>query len=285
MREHSTRVLEEGLAFPEDPRWHDGLLWYSDMHMGEVRTVDAEGRGRVTVEVETGPSGLGWLPDGTLLVVSQEDRKVLRRDETGLTEHADLGRVATGLCNDMVVDARGNAYVGNFGFDLYAGDAPVPACLALVTPDGDVSVAVENLLFPNGAVITPDGATLVVGETFAGHLTAFDIDPDGSLANRRVWARLDGGSVPDGCCLDAAGAIWVASPTTGDVVRVEAGGSVTDRVVVSAGRKAYACMLGGADGRTLFCCTSSEMLPPLTIESRGGAIETATVEIPHAGLP
>ncbi|MCC7076326.1 MAG: SMP-30/gluconolactonase/LRE family protein [Acidimicrobiia bacterium] len=285
MRDHATQVLAEGFAFPEGPRWHDGLLWFSDMHAGEVRTVDASGESRVRFEVDAGPSGLGWMPDGTLLVVSQEDHRVLRWDGRALTGHADLEGVAAGPCNDMVVDARGNAYVGNFGFDLYAGETPVPTCLALVTPKGDVSVAAADLLFPNGAVVTPDGTTLVVGETFAAQLTAFDIGPDGSLGNRRIWARLAPGDVPDGCCLDAAGAIWVASPTTGHVVRVEEGGHVTDRVTVSEERSAYACMLGGADGRTLFCCTSSEMLPSLTCEARSGAIETVAVDIPHAGLP
>lgn len=276
-------VVLDGLAFPEGPRWHDGRLWFSDMHAHEVLALDIDsGKARTMLEVSNAPSGLGWLPDGTLLVVSMEDRKVLRLTDDGLVEHADLSPWATFHCNDMVVDALGRAYVGNFGFDLHERADPVPATMVRVDPDGTASPAAEDLNFPNGTVITPDGRTLVVGESFAGCLTAFDIADDGSLSNRRVWAQLEG-AVPDGICLDAEGAIWVASPTSNDVLRVREGGEVADRVAIDSG--AYACMLGGDDRRTLLVCTSDSSDPVECARQRGGRIESMRVDVPGAGLP
>ncbi len=227
------RVLLEGLAFPEGPRWHDGRLWFSDMHSFVVVAVDEDGNREDRARVPNCPSGLGWLPDGRLLVVSMTDRRILRQEADGsLTELADLSSLAPYHCNDMIVDREGRAYVGNFGFDLAGGAQPVLTNLILVTPDGDARVVAEDLLFPNGMVITPDARTLVVGETFGAKLTAFDIALDGSLSNRRVWASLSN-AVPDGICLDTAGGIWVASPTSGEVLRVVEGGEVTDRVQVT----------------------------------------------------
>lgn len=285
MERHSTEVLTSGLAFPEGPRWRDNLLWFSDMHGREVRTVDVRGRGSVVVKLQDRPSGLGWLPSDVLLVVSMDDRRVLAWDGVSLEEHADLSDVAPGRCNDMLVDSRGNAYVGNFGFDLFAGGEPKSTVLALVGTDGAVSIAAEDLLFPNGMVLFPDRSTLVVGETFGARLTAFDVDEGGRLSGRRVWAALEDGHVPDGICPDADGAVWVASPTTGVALRVLEGGEVTDIVEVSEGRAPYACMLGGPDGRTLFCCTSSTMFPEEAAAQRGGAIEAVEVPVPHDGLP
>ncbi len=277
-----TNVLLDGLRFPEGPRWHDGRFWFSDMHAGQVIAVDLSGRSEVVVEVKAEPSGLGWLPDGRLLVVSMQDRRLLRLDADGLTQVADLSDLASYHCNDMVVDAEGRAYVGNFGFDLHAGESPTSANLILVHPDGRSEVAAADLRFPNGAVITPDGRTLIVGESFGGCLTAFDVADDGTLSARREWAKLEG-AVPDGICLDAEGAIWVASPIgKGGVLRVREGGEVTQRIAVE--NEAFACMLGGPERRTLFICTAPDSNPEKTGD-RGGRIETVEVEIPGAGLP
>jgi sugar lactone lactonase YvrE len=214
-----------------------------------------------------------------------EDRKLLRREASGeLATHADLSGVAIYHCNDMVVDARGRAYVGNFGFDLHTQQKPRPAKLALVQPDGAVSEAAKDLQFPNGAVITPDGRTLIVGESFGQRLTAFDVDSaSGALSRRRVWAAL-AGAVPDGICLDAEGAIWVASPMTREVVRVHEGGRVSQRIA-SGERMAIACMLGGADRRTLYVLTSPSIDPDECRRLRSARIERVRVDVPGAGLP
>lgn len=279
----AAQVLLEGLAFPEGPRWRDGELWFSDMHDRTVKAVDPSGRCRDVVRVESDPSGLGWLPDGRLLVVSMRDRRLLRLDPEGLREHADLSGIATGHTNDMVCDALGRAYVGNFGFDFMARAEPRNASLALVTPDGRVSEAAADLAFPNGAVITPDGRTLVVGESFAARLTAFDVAEDGSLWGRRLWAQLPPGQTADGICLDAEGAIWVASPPGGVLLRVHEGGRVSDEVAVRG--QAIACMLGGADRTTLFACSADALDPETCRAQRSARIEVASVEVPGAGFP
>jgi sugar lactone lactonase YvrE len=276
------KAILDGLYFPEGPRWHDGKLWFSDMHGHRVMTVGLDGTAAAVVDVPAAPSGLGWLPDGRLLIVSMEDRRLLRLDPSGLTEVADLSRLATFHCNDMVVDAQGRAYVGNFGFDLHGGATPAPAPILLVLPSGEVRVAADELQFPNGTVITPDGRTLIIGESFAARLTAFDVAADGSLSNRRVWATLSSG-VPDGICLDAEGAIWVASPISAEVLRVREGGEVTDRVAVE--KQAFACMLGGPERRHLFICTASSGDPKIARDLRDGRIEVVEVEVPGAGLP
>jgi len=277
-----TEVLLADLAFPEGPRWHEGRLWFSDQHDHRVVAVDMNGAAQTIAEVPEQPSGLGWTPDGRLLVVSMVDRCLLRLDDTGLTKVADLSPYATYHCNDMVVDAQGRAYVGNFGWDIYGGGDPVDTGLVLVSPEGNTRVVTEGLRFPNGTVITPDGATLIIGETFGACLSAFDIAPDGSLSNRREWARLQG-AVPDGICLDAEGAIWVASPVSAEVLRVREGGAVTHRIPVET--QAFACMLGGPDGRLLCICTALDSEPGKCRASRSGRIEVVEVDVPHAGLP
>lgn len=277
-----TEVLLSGLAFPEGPRWHDGRLWFSDMHDHRVIAVDMAGRAETIVGVPQQPSGLGWLPDGRLLVVSMVDRRLMRLDGTTLTEVVDLSPYATFHCNDMVVDARGRAYIGNFGWDLHGGGTPVDAVLVIVTPDGRARVVADALRFPNGTVITPDGRTLIVGESFGARLTAFDIAADGSLSNRREWARLHG-AVPDGICLDADGAIWLASPVSAEVLRVREGGEVTDRIAVAT--QAFACMLGGPERRHLFICTALDSEPERCRASRSGRIEVVEVAVPGAGRP
>ncbi|MFW9784052.1 MAG: SMP-30/gluconolactonase/LRE family protein [Candidatus Heimdallarchaeota archaeon] len=269
-----TKVLLEGLKFPESPRWHDGKLWFSDMDLKKVMTVDLNGTKEVILEMEDSPSGLGWLPDGRLLIVSMDEERLLRLDSDGVKIAADLKSLATFKCNDMVVDKQGRAYVGNFGFD-YNKERFKPAEIILVKPDGTVQVVADNMAFPNGTVITPDDKTLIVAETFGSKLTAFDILDDGLLKNRRIWATIEG-LLPDGICLDADGGIWVASPGRGKVFRVLEGGEITHEVQVST--QAFACMLGGHDRRTLFVATS-------TNERSTGQIEIVEVEIPGVGLP
>lgn len=229
------------------------------------------------------PSGLGWLPDGRLLVVSMTDRRLMRLDPAGLTEVADLSKLATFHCNDMVVDALGRAYVGNFGFDNVKEQELVPARLILVMPDGTTRVVAEDLHFPNGCVITPDGRTLVVAETYGARLTAFTIAADGSLSDRRIWANIPG-TTPDGICLDAQGAIWVASPISREVLRVREGGEVTQRTPTTG--QAIACMLGGPDGKTLFVLMSKlKFNAEQSRDALAGSIATMRVEVAGAGRP
>jgi sugar lactone lactonase YvrE len=279
-------TVVDGLAFPEGPRWHEGRLWFSDMHDHRVMTFDpGTGATAVVLELSGQPSGLGWRPDGTMLVVSMVDRRLLAVRDGAAVEVADLSDVAHFHCNDMVVDARGNAYVGNFGFDLHDPDADQrTTTLALVTVDGDVRVVADDLFFPNGCVITPDGGTLVVGESFGGRLTAFRIADDGSLHDRREWARVRG-AVPDGICLDADGAIWIASPISHQVLRVAEGGQVLAEVRTSDERQPFACMLGGTDRRTLYVCTALDSEPGAAVAAKAGRIEAVDVDVPGAGLP
>ena len=276
-----TTVLIDGLIFPEGPRWHDNKLWFSDMGGRMVMTVDLQCTVEKIAHVPGQPSGLGWLPDGRLLIVSMGDRKLLRLDPEGITEVADIFHLASCHCNDMVVDSQGRAYIGNFGFELSMGAPFKEAEIILVTPDGDARIVAENMAFPNGTVITPDGKSLIVGETFGSRLTAFDIEPDGSLTNRRIWAEMKRG-VPDGICLDAEGAIWVASPRSAEVQRIKQGGEVTHCVPVET--QAFACMLGGPDRKTLFVCTADNT-PRDPMEGPSGRIEMVQVDVPGAGLP
>jgi sugar lactone lactonase YvrE len=279
-----TRVLVDGLHFGEGPRWHDGRLWYSDMYDHAVHAVDTDGNDERVVEVAQQPSGLGWMPDGSMLVVSMVDRKLLRWDGTTLAEHADLSPHATYHCNDMVVDAVGRAYVGNFGWDYEQGGTPVPAAMCRVDPDGTVSVAADGLMFPNGTVITPDGRTLIVGESFSAKLIAFEVDADGGLSNRRVWADLSSAGVTaDGIALDAEGCIWVATAFAPRCVRVAEGGEIVGEVTTE--KTTYACMLGGPDGRTLFVMTAPNAQHDKAGAVREGCVEVTEVAVPHAGLP
>ena len=278
-----TTVLLDGLCFGEGPRWHDGRLWLSDMHDHKVIAVDETGVAESIVEVPAWPSGLGWMPDGSLLIVAMRERKLLRWVDGELEEHADLSALASFHCNDMVVDAHGRAYVGHFGFDLHNQADFKAAELIAVEPDGSARIAARDMAFPNGAVIAPDGKTLIAGETFAGRLTAFDIDSEGDLSNRRVWAQLPQGVVPDGICLDEGMGIWIASPTSNEVLRALEGGEITDRISLDQG--AFACMLGGADRRRLFVLTAGDSDPETCRAKRSARIEYVDVEIPGGGLP
>ncbi len=276
------RVILDGLVFPEGPRWHEGRLWFSDMHAHEVIAVTPDGERETIVEVPNQPSGLGFLPDGRLLIVSMTDRKLLRLDPDGLQEVADISDQVPFHCNDMVVDAEGNAYIGNFGFDLLGRATPQPTTMVLVRPQGESLVVADGLQFPNGTVITPEGDTLVVGESWGQRLTAFDIEDNGGLSGRRVWADL--GFSPDGICLDAEGAIWVAIPTNpGALVRVAEGGEVLERIDVSD-MGVYACMLGGEDRKTLFSLEAPTSNPQPG-DPRQGRIRAFDVEIRGVGLP
>jgi len=270
-----TEVLLDGLKFPESPRWHDDKLWFVDIDGHKVLTVDLNGNSEIILERDDQVSGLGWLPDNRLLVVSMRDNTLLRLDPEGVKVVADLNKFKTVMCNDMVVDKRGRAYVGNMGFDYFDDKPFAPTNLILVEPNGDARVVVENMAFPNGTVITPDDKTLIIAETFAAKLTAFDIMDDGSLTGRRVWANLKS-LAPDGICLDAEGGIWLAAPGRKRVVRVLEGGQITH--IVRVENDAYACMLGGSDCKTLFVATSKHTRD-------AGKIEFVKVDIPGAGLP
>jgi sugar lactone lactonase YvrE len=289
-------VLVTGLYFGEGPRWHDGRLWFSDFYDHAVKTVTLDGDLEIAVDLGEGqPSGLGWLPDGRLLIVSMLDRRVLRREADGsLVEHADLAQIASYHCNDMVVDRLGRAYVGNFGFDLdayiaehgvegaLAEPGPPRAVLTRIDPDGTVQVVADGLKFPNGTVITPDGSTLVIAETLGLCLTAFDIAEDGSLDNRRSWAEL-GFHAPDGICLDADGNIWVANPLAPECVLYAPGGTALERV--ETGEPCFACMLGGPDRKHLFMLTARSSAAHLASQERTGAVEVLEVATAGDGLP
>ena len=295
-----TKIFLEGLTFGESPRWHNGKLWFSDFYSNRVMTVDMNGKAETVVEVPGVPSGLGWLPDGRLLVVSMTERRLLRLDPEGLTELTDLSKLAPYNCNDMVVDKQGRAYIGHFGYDFFNHKPFAPASVIMVTPDGNACVVADDMFFPNGSVITPDGRTLIIAETMGARLTAFNIEADGSLAGRHIWAKLgetlhDGLSkeeadklaaenvFPDGICLDAENAVWVADASGKQVIRVREGGEVTDRVELSAA--AVACMLGGPDRRTLFVIASELPQPGDASAKPGAHIEIVKVDVPGAGLP
>jgi sugar lactone lactonase YvrE len=284
MSAHTPAVVLDGLAFPECPRWHDDRLWFSDQHDRRVHAMDTDGKDETIVEVPEQPSGLGWLPDGRMLVVSMRDRRVMRLESDGaLALHADLSSIATSQCNDMVVDASGRAYVGNFGFDIYTGEKPCETVMIAVEAHGSARAVADGIAFPNGSVISADGRTLLVGESMAARISAFDIAPDGSLSNRREWAKIEGATV-DGMCLDAEGAVWAACPYTGRCLRIVEGGKVVDELKgTNAGM--YACMLGGADRRTLYLCSAASHVPDETRAARQGHIEAVQVDVPGAGLP
>jgi len=275
------QTLVAGRAFLEGPRWHDDALFVSDMHGHEVLRVTTDGAVEVVARLDdSAPSGLGWLPDGTLLIVSMDDRRLLRRSDDGaLAEHADLSGLAPHEINDMVVDDAGHAFVSQFGYDFHGGGKPRPAPLLRVDPDGSAREVTDGLRMPNGMVITADGSTLVVAESAGRCLTAFDVAADGSLSHQRLWADLPEGDYPDGICIDADDAIWISGPASDRFVRVREGGEVTD-TVETPGRHAIACALGGDDGRTLFCCTSPTLgEPERSRQERGAKVETVTVSV------
>jgi sugar lactone lactonase YvrE len=286
-------VVVEKYSFLEGPRWHDGRIWVSDFYTHQVVSADEHGGDlRVEAQVPAQPSGLGWLPDGRLLIVSMRDHRLLRREPDGaLSVHADVSSHAGGLLNDMVVDSRGRTWVGNFGFDLMAGAPIAPAPLVRVDPDGSSTVASEPLHFPNGAVIT--GNTMIVNETFGHRISAFEIDADGGLSERRDWASFgpvpattDVGEAlgqlsvaPDGMCLDAEGAVWIADALGNRALRVREGGEVLQEIS-TGDTGVYALALGGADGRTLYLCTAPGFAEHERRHSREAKLLAARVDVP-----
>jgi sugar lactone lactonase YvrE len=275
-------VVHTGVDFGEGPRWHDERLWFSDFYRQGIFSIGVDGERR-ELAVDDQPSGLGWMPDGTLLYVSMTAKRVMAVAPGGESVvHADLSQIATHFCNDMVVSVDGHAYVGNFGFDL-ENQAPFEAAyLAHIAPDGEVRRVEHPLAFPNGSVIAPDGSTLIVGETFGGQYTAFDLDDDGHPVNPRVWAAVPGAS-PDGCALDADGAIWMSDFVGQRFARVHEGGEVSAEILVDGA--AVACMLGGPDGRTLYGFVSPGSHPDEVAGKGLTKIVTVKVDTPRAGCP
>jgi sugar lactone lactonase YvrE len=279
------QILMTGIAFGEQPRWHDGRLWFSDWGPPEVIAVDLDGNHETVLQAPAFPCCVDWLPDGRLLLVSAREGLLLRRERDGsLVTHGDLSSVSDPPAgNELVVDGRGNAYVNGGGFDLMAGEAFAPGIVALISPDGAARQVADGLAFPNGMLVTADNRTLIVAESYAKRLTAFDIGDDGNLSNRRVWAELDAG-VPDGICLDAENAVWYGDVPNKRCVRVREGGEVLQTIELDRG--CFACALGGADGRTLFMMATEWSGPEnMFAEPRTGQVLTAEAPSPRAGWP
>jgi sugar lactone lactonase YvrE len=275
------RLLASGHAIGESPRWHDGRLWFCHWGAGEIIALDPGGESEVMAKVPTHiPFSIDWLPDGRLLIVCGREGVLLRQEPDGSLEvHADLNKIAPPPWNEIVVDGRGNAYVNCTGFSFpYAEFAP--GSIALVTPDGAIRQLADEIGFPNGMAVTPDNSTLIVGESFAKQLTAFDVAGDGGLSNRRVWAEMEDG--PDGICTDAEGAVWAASMQR--CVRIAEGGEVLQAIALD--RTCFACMLGGADGATLFMLTAEWNGPRSMIgDEQTGQVLSVTAPVPAAGWP
>lgn len=284
MSHYRLETLADGFVFLEGPRWQVDRLWVSDVFGNAVYTVSESGKRSFIAAFPQGASGISILPDGRVVVVSMRDRKLMEIGADGaLSVYADLSGHFEHFANDTVTDRDGNIYVGNPGYDIFNHAEPKGADMLRVTPGREIHVAARDLAFPNGAAITPDGRTLIVAETFVGRLSAFDRAPDGSLSNRRVWAEL-GARTPDGICLDESGAVWAASFATGEFVRVREGGQVQD-VIACPGKRAVACNLGGADGRTLFALTYAGTLEDIPTGKAAGQVEVCRVAVAGAGSP
>lgn len=299
-KNYDVSTLAGGGAYFEGPRWHDGRWWVSDLYRKAIYTYTPDGLEEKVVDLENQPSGLGFLPDGSLLYVSQEDHLIYRRSPSGsVAVHADVSEHCVGDLNDMVVDSHGNAYAGFFGFDPFAGEAPAVAGIIHIRPDGSHVLAAGDLIFPNGSVITDDGTTLVVGEGLAGRYTAFPINPDGSLGERRPWATLSAAPdmssfesllagldlILDGCTIDAEGAIWAADPKNARAIRVREGGEIVEEIPGPDGQNVFACMLGGDDGRTLLLCLAPGLVDNDRLGGLAATLRTVRVDVPHAGKP
>ena len=280
------KTLMTGLAFGESPRWHEGRIWFSNWVGQEIVAVDERGNSEIVARVpfDSFPFSIDWLPDGRLVMCSISDRPLLVREHSGAwSTYADTSHLNKAGWNEIVVDGRGNTYINGAGLDAPAGDLSAPGIIAMVTPQGVATQVADDIHFPNGMAITPDNSTLVIAESFARRLSAFDIDADGSLSNRRVWAELGDGA-PDGICFDAEGAIWYADVPNKRCVRVREGGEVLQTVDVDRG--CFACMLGGADGATLFITAAIwRGFEHMTDGSRDGVLLSARVSVPHAGRP
>jgi sugar lactone lactonase YvrE len=273
-------TLITGLALGESPRWHADRLWLSDWVAHEVLAIDLAGKREVITTIPSLPFCIDFLPDGRLLVIAQQ-QVLCRAPDGSLVTYADLTGLSAHPWNELVVDGRGNAYINNIGFD-FPGGAFAPGIVALVTPDGAVRQVADGVAFPNGMVVTPDNTTLILAESYGNRLTAFDIAPDGSLANRRVWADLDGG-YPDGICLDVEGAVWYADVPNKRCVRVREGGEILAAVNVDRG--CFACMLGGPERRTLFIMAADWRGPASVGATLTGQVLSVDVTVPGAGWP
>lgn len=294
-------VLATGGDYFEGARWHDGRWYVSDIYSQTVCAYDpVSGERTNLMHVEGNPSGLGWLPDGSLLVVSMHDRRLLRQMPDGeVRVHSDLSRLCPYDINDMVVDGRGRAWVGTIGFGITEGEAPRPGVLVRVDPDGGAFAVADELWCPNGIVMTADERTLIVAESFAGRLTAFTIDADGSLGDRRVYAQVGEppapdsteammgalAIVPDGCAIDAADHVWAADAVGNRCVRLAPGGEVVDEVVDPEGRGIYACALGGPDGHTLLVCSVAGFFEAAQGLKGTANLLTTRVDVAHGGRP
>lgn len=276
----------KGLKFTESPRWYNGKLWFIDIHDKRIKTVDLSGSVATVLELPFIPNGFGLTPEGTIVVGDAFQRRIHHKVGTELQQVADISDVTAFCLSDGIVDAKGRLYVGDIGYNFVDPAAkPVETCvIVLVGSDGQASLVADKLFFPNGMVITPDGQTLIVGETLGHRLTAFDIQEDGSLSNRRVWAQLPASVCPDGICLDSEGAVWCANPEGEDsVVRVREGGEITDRIKV--GTHAYAVMLGGPERKHLFICASGSHDPAEIHRNPSASFQVVEVDVPGAGIP
>ncbi len=278
-------IVASGFAFAENPRWHDGRLYFADIHGGSVYALGMDGAVETIVTTPDSPSGIGFQPDGSLLVVAVNDLKVLRWKAGELSDHADLTQMAKFGLNDMLVDPEGGAYAVQYGFDWRAGDAPVGSALLRIEKDGSAGVAAEDLVVGNGMALSADGLTFLIAESAVCRVTAFDRSPDGRLSNRRIFAQLPEQHYPDGICLDSEGGAWVSCCWGPGVVRVTEGGEITHLVPITDGRNAFACCFGGPDRRTLYICTAAGEDPHEAMKTRSSRIEALDVGFVGAGLP
>lgn len=282
-------VFSSGLVFPECPRWHDGQLWSSDMWGHTVYRYDPDGSREAVVVLEDEPGGIGWLPDGRMLVVSMEQRLLLRVEPDGPVVHADLAPFAPSSCNDLILSDDGTAYVSQFGFDLWSGSsAPAPSPVIRVTPEGHASVGADDLMCPNGMALSADGRTLLVAEAAASRIARFAVGRDGTLANGDVFAEItpaDGlrFAPPDGICLDAEGAIWMAEPVGKRVLRVRAGGEIVEDIGFDF--HPTAVVLGGDDRRTLYVCLAPHIDHSAPRDNPSARLDAVRVEVAGAGRP
>ena len=291
-------VIGSGLSYLEGPRWHDGRIWVSDFYTHRILSFAADGAMTVEAEIDDQPSGMDWLPDGSLVVAAMRSRTVRRIAADGSQSvYADLSELATWHLNDLIVDAGGNTYVGNFGFDLMNGGDPSRATVVCIDLQGKARVVVEDAYFPNGAVITPDGATMIMAESFAQRLTAFDLGEDGSLTNRRVWAAFGEeptadtleamlaqvATAPDGITLDAEGCVWFADGFGQRLVRAREGGEIVEEIPTE--EPVFACMLGGESGRTLYVCSAPSFAEAEASTNHRARLLAYEVDVARAGRP
>ncbi len=276
MREHTATLLADDFIFLEGPKWRDGKLWVSDVFDHKVYRISPSGWRELVCEVPNRPSGLGFLPDGTPIVVSSKDFRLYRIEGSKIVEYADLTAYVRGHVNDFAVDHAGRVFVGNFGYDYDGGEAPMETVIHRVDPDGRISIAASGVEFPNGMVIIKGGKTLVAAETWRGKLTAFNLSPDGVLSNKRTFADLSPRQ-PDGLCADAEGAIWAGCFNTGEFLRVLDGGEVTDRIIFEG--SGVSCVIGGPDDHTLFCTVYCGPVADLIAQKRKAAVFTLPVPV------